>query len=230
MSFQVLVIDDDVSFRKIIEVRLNAILPDAKIFCFGTLEAVRNYLTSDKRRVDLVILDEHLPDGRGIEFLSEGWFEGLAVLCVSSDTSPEIPGATIKAGAAYFLSKVHVSEPLFSPLVQGIIERNSLQHELRRAQLDQAILDTVRTLVATLRHEINNPLGAVLGAAYLLRNSPEVSDKQREVAELIESSGQRIKHVLNQLCDTISVEKVKKGNQEVFHVPGDRQWEGGDES
>jgi len=149
----------------------------------------------------------------------------LAVLCVSSDTSPEIPGATLKAGATYFLNKVQISEPLFEPLVRGILDRNQLQRELSQAKIDAAVIDTVRTLVSTLRHEINNPLGAVLGAAYLLRKDGEAAPEQARAAELVEVSGRRISHVLEQLCKAVSVEKVSKAQQEVFQIPGDEEWE-----
>ena len=87
------------------------------------------------------------------------------------------------------------------------------------------VLDTVKTLVGTLRHEINNPLGAVLGAAYLLRHSENATQDQKEAADLVESSGKRIKYVLDQLCKAIAVDAVNKANHKVFHIPGDEPWE-----
>lgn len=225
LPVRALIIDDDRSFRKLLELRIRAFVDQVSFTSCNSLAEAREHLSGGTDGYDIVILDEHLPDGRGVELLREGLFEGKAVLCVSSDPSPEIPGSTVREGAMYFLNKVEISEPLFEPLVQGIIDRASLQRELERARIDRAVLDTVNTLVATLRHEIKNPLGAVLGAAYLLRKSNAISDEQREAAELVESSGKRINHVLEQLCKAISVEKVNKGNHEVFHIPGDKEWE-----
>lgn len=226
MTCNILIIDDDASFKKILEVRLKSFLSPIQITSFDRLEKARDFLSKETAKTfDLIILDEHLPDGRGLELLQEGWFENQAVLSVSSDDAPEIPGANIKAGATYFLDKSHTTQPLFEPLVRGIIERNQLQQELTRVQLDAAIINTVKTLVSTLKHEINNPLGAVLGAAYLLRNNPAANDEQRQAAELVESSGIRIKHVLEQLCKTVAVEPVQKANQKVFHIPGDKPWD-----
>jgi len=201
-------------------------LPELELLTFNCLAEARAYLKSSQR-VDfsLVILDEHLPDGRGMEMLSEGCFEGMAVMMISSDMDPEIPGASIQAGAAYFLNKTQVKDPLFKPLVRGIIDRNRLQKELADTKLKAALTDTVKTLVATLRHEINNPLGAVIGAAYLIKHNSVVPQQQQEVAELVESSGNRIKHVLDELCRAIELEPVTKGQQKVFHIPGDKPWE-----
>jgi len=224
MALQVLIIDDDLSFKRLLELRLKSFIPDLAVTHFSNLTDARNFLSSRDVVFDLVILDEHLPDGRGVELLNEGRFGDIAVLSVSSDDDPAIPGASMQAGAAYFLGKVHVSEPLFKPLVRGIIDRNQIQRELTRARMNAVVMDTVKTLVATLRHEINNPLGAVLGATYLIRHAPAGSAEQKEAADLVDSSGKRIKHVLDQLCAAIEMEPVTKADQKVFHIPGDKPW------
>ncbi|MCO6432294.1 MAG: response regulator [Deltaproteobacteria bacterium] len=226
MSFRVLFVEDDLSFKKLAEIKLRSIFSTIEVTHFASIKSAREYLAQQESiYFDLVMLDEHLPDGRGLDLLRERWFEELAVLSVSSDTAPEIPGEALKAGAAYFLSKNHLSAPLFEPLVRGVIDRNRLQRELSKAKLDSAIIDTVKTLVATLRHEINNPLGAVLGAAYILRNNENANAEQIQAAELVESSGKRIKHVLDQLSQAMSIERVSKAHQSVFHIPGDSPWE-----
>ena len=226
MKSRILIIDDDSSFQKILELKLKSFMQDVEILHFETIGEARDFLKEQENAsIDLVILDEHLPDGRGMELLSEGWFENLAVLMISSDTAPEMPGASLEAGAMYFLNKIQVREDLFRPLIKGIIDRNKLQRELNEARMKTVMVDTIKTLVATLRHEINNPLGAVLGAAYIMRNSKKVTAEQVEAAELVESSGKRIKHVLDELCRAVEVEPVTKAKQRVFHIPGDEPWD-----
>ena len=123
------------------------------------------------------------------------------------------------------MSKTQIGEPLFQPLVRGIIDQNRLRRKLTETKLKSVASETVRRLVATLRHEINNPLGAVLGAAYLLRTSSTASPEQVQAASLVEESGQRIKLVLDKLCEEIELEPVEKAHQQVFQIPGDKPWE-----
>ncbi len=230
MTFYALIIDDDASFRAILEKRLSSFIPGLSVTTFDTLEKSRNYLRELKDfPLDLVMIDEHLPDGRGADLIGEGWFKNIAVISVSSDDAPEIPGNTMQAGATFFLSKRSVSEPLFKPLVLGVLDRNRLQQQLRQVEISSTILETVKTLVGTLRHEINNPLGAVLGAAYVLRRSEGATPEQKEAVELVESSGKRIKHVLDKLCQAIEIEPVNKANHKVFHIPGDVPWDNKDD-
>ena len=53
-------------------------------------------------------------------------------------------------------------------------------------------------LVARVRHEINNPLAALLGQAQLLLRE-ELSEKSRRRAETIESQAKRIQDIVGEL-------------------------------
>lgn len=226
MTLNILIVEDDSSFKRILEVRLKSFLKDPNFTHCPTLQDARKLFSSGEVHFDLVVLDQNLPDGKGLALLQEGLFRNTAVLAVSSDDDPQMPGQNVLAGAAYFLGKAHVSEPLFKPLVQGIIDRNRLQKELNDARVQGAVIETVKTLVSTLQHEINNPLGAVLGGAFLMKSLPAATPEQKEAAELVETSGKRIKHVMDQLLDAITLEPVSKANHKVFHIPGDEPWEG----
>ena len=53
-------------------------------------------------------------------------------------------------------------------------------------------------LVARVRHEINNPLAALLGQAQLLLRG-ELAEKARQRAEIIESQAKRIEEIVAEL-------------------------------
>ena len=59
-------------------------------------------------------------------------------------------------------------------------------------------LSEAAELVAHVRHEINNPLAALLGQAQLLLRE-ELSEKSRRRAETIESQAKRIEEIVGQL-------------------------------
>lgn len=61
-------------------------------------------------------------------------------------------------------------------------------------------LTDAAALVARVRHEINNPLAALLGQAQLLLRE-ELSDKLRRRAETIESQAKRIEEIVSELRD-----------------------------
>lgn len=61
-------------------------------------------------------------------------------------------------------------------------------------------LTDAASLVARVRHEINNPLAALLGQAQLLLRE-ELSDKTRRRAETIESQAKRIEEIVGEMRD-----------------------------
>jgi signal transduction histidine kinase len=69
-----------------------------------------------------------------------------------------------------------------------------------RAQLSEyeEKLTDAASLVARVRHEINNPLAALLGQAQLLLRE-ELNDRSRKRAETIESQAKRIQDIVGEL-------------------------------
>ena len=61
-------------------------------------------------------------------------------------------------------------------------------------------LTDAASLMARVRHEINNPLAALLGQAQLLLRD-ELSEKLRRRAETIESQAKRIEEIVGELRD-----------------------------
>jgi len=61
-------------------------------------------------------------------------------------------------------------------------------------------LAAAAALVAHVRHEINNPLAALLGQAQLLLRE-ELGEKSRRRAETIENQAKRIEEIVGELRD-----------------------------
>ena len=223
--FRALIVEDDRNFRRLVEIRLKSWRPDIEITIAETLSEARRVLSECTMPFSLVILDQHLPDGMGATLLDHPRLEESAVLAVSADEAPDLPAQALKGGARQFLHKRQISEPLLLPLLEALVERKQMEYELVQAKLRKSKMDTIRTLLSTLQHEINNPLGAVLGGAYLVRTAGGLDKEQGEAIRLIEESSQRIKHVIAQLCDAAELEEVTKGKEQLYHVPGDPSWE-----
>ena len=230
LSMNVLLVEDDINFAKVVDIRLRGWRRDVRLHHAKTLAEAKKFLDDENIVFQLLILDQHLPDGLSVSLYEHPRFQLSAILAVSADEAPEIPGRAVGAGAQHFLAKRQLTEPHFIPLLEALLSRK----ELERKEIDirdrESRMKTIRLLLATLRHEINNPLGAVLGGAYLLKTGGSLAEEQKEALRLIEASGNRIKHVIQQLCDTADLEEVIKGQEAVFQIPGDPKWATGPKS
>lgn len=65
-------------------------------------------------------------------------------------------------------------------------------------EYEQKMTDAA-ALVAHVRHEINNPLAALLGQAQLLLREQDLSEKTRRRAETIERQAKRIEEIVGEL-------------------------------
>jgi len=218
----VLIVDDDESFRRLVQIRLQDWNPDVFIITAGTLAEAANKL--DSSNFKLVILDQHLPDGMSSDFHHPGLAEAT-VLAVSSDEAPDIPAKAVMSGAQHFLGKRQISDALLIPLIEALLQRKELEKKVLDAKIQESKMDSIQRLLTTLKHEINNPLGAVLGGTYLIKSYGSLDEEQQKALDLVDESGKRIKHVLSQLCDAAELEAVDKASEEVFQIPGDKPWE-----
>ena len=62
-------------------------------------------------------------------------------------------------------------------------------------------LTEAASLVARVRHEINNPLAALLGQAQLLLREQDLSERARKRASTIETQAKRIEEIVGELRD-----------------------------
>jgi signal transduction histidine kinase len=97
-------------------------------------------------------------------------------------------------------------------------ESNPDPNELARlraivSECEQKMTDAA-ALVARVRHEINNPLAALLGQAQLLLRQEELSEKSRRRAETIEEQAKRIEEIVGQLREVQTPPSTSNNNNE----------------
>lgn len=217
-----LIVDDDENIRKILKVRLSAYFENCIIEECGYILDARDKL--QLKSYDLVFLDQHLPDGLGVEISVEIENKKIPIIAMSSDESPQLPGESILKGASTFIPKSQLSNQFLNPLIEAIIEKNKLQKLAHNELQLTLVIETVKKLVRTLKHEINNPLGAVYGATYVLSQKDISEEDKLKALELLSQSAKRINEVVQKLSDATALDVVEKGKEELFHVPGDEHW------
>ena len=91
-------------------------------------------------------------------------------------------------------------------------ERNSEERTRKLLADYEARLDEAAELIARVRHEINNPLAAVLGQAQLLLRE-ELNEKARNRAEIIEELATRLRDIVAQLREIQRPRKSSVNNR-----------------
>lgn len=152
--------------------------------------------------VDIVLLDQQLPDTSGLDVLDAIRSRPAppAVVLVTAHGNESLAAAALRRGADDYLAK----DSSLSDLLPQILERVRRNRELRKA-LAAAEQDLVRAerlaaigeMTVTLHHEINNPLMAALAEVELLLSQPSATpDQQRQGLEEVRLALQRIRDIV----------------------------------
>jgi signal transduction histidine kinase/ActR/RegA family two-component response regulator len=76
--------------------------------------------------------------------------------------------------------------------------------------------------LANMSHELRTPLNAVLGFSQLMKNSPNVTDGQRENLNIITRSGEHLLNLINNVLDISKIESgrvvLEESNLDLYHL------------
>jgi DNA-binding response OmpR family regulator len=155
--------------------------------------------------VDIVLLDQQLPDTSGLDVLDAIRSRPAppAVVLVTAHGNESLAAAALRRGADDYLAK----DSALSDLLPQILERVRRNRELRKA-LAAAEQDLVRAerlaaigeMTVTLHHEINNPLMAALAEVELLQGQPDATpDQQRQGLGEVHRALKRIRDIVQRI-------------------------------
>lgn len=196
---EILVVDDEPENVVLLERILKASGYEVRAAYDGA-EALQ---TVESGNPDIVLLDLMLPDMSGYEVCSRlhnnPETQHIPVIIITAhgpETSAKVKG--LRSGANDYLTR-----PIDPDELLARIETQIRLKELENQRVLAEKLITIDQMVATLQHEINNPLTGVLGYSYILLaqiRSEEVPMSQIEKALVtILESGERIKEVMDKL-------------------------------
>lgn len=149
----------------------------------------------------------------------------ISALTFSSDpmVNNMSPEAIITVGLNFIILNLILVTSI-SSLTKGLHRKIESEKEIKKKLLNEMILhqkarehaeksDKLKSaFLANMSHEIRTPMNGILGFVELLKSRELSGDKQQEYIEIIETSGERLLTLLNNLID---ISKIEAGLMEL---------------
>lgn len=211
-SIHVLLVDDDVTFSKLVQVILKRFRQ--RTFVVIWKDTVEDALTeiAQNQDIDVILMDYYFPTSSGLEFCLQldqmGRFIPIIFLTAFRDFKLAVEA--MKLGVEDFILKDDLNEAYLPRTILNILDRVRLRKHKQAIEKRLAMAENraqaIRELVVTVCHEFNNPLAAVkISFDLLQRQIPETV--QPELMKSFENSFNTIDSEIKQLRD-LNFEKI----------------------
>ncbi|MBY0273875.1 response regulator [Candidatus Binatia bacterium] len=161
---EILVVEDNPRHSALIKDELEIEVPTASVTIAPSVSAAFEALSA--RAYDLVLLDFRLPDGDGLEILTQMKADARRepVVFVTTSSSTPTAVAAMKIGAEDYVVKEEGYLEVLPFVVNEVLERARLkaervEMEKKAARADR--LSSLNNLMASIAHNLNNPLTTV---------------------------------------------------------------------
>lgn len=219
MPYKVLIVDDDTSASELFQNCLSR----AGMEVITTNDSLKALDLLEKKQFDLLITDIRMPLISGMEIIRSGreFQPNLPVIIVASEATLSEAIEAINLNVFRFLEKPLKAIDELKDLAIEAVTRDTtnleLEHEELQAELDllrKTLVDVYRlprfgSIAAGIAHNMNSPLGGVIGYAQLAKmKNPDIKG-----IEMIDQQALRISKLLAGISE--------KGQSELNNSPAD---------
>ena len=210
----ILVVDDTQQNVQI----LSQMLRQENYTVFAAFDGADALRLLEKRTPDLILLDVMMPGMNGFEVCEkiksnpETSFIPVIFLSALSDTESKIHA--FDAGGVDYITKpfqhreVMARVELHLSIQRLQNEKESFISQLQEKQTHLEQLNKEKDdVLAVISHDMRNPLGGIIGIVDLMRSEQITdTDELEEMLSLIDSSAQRLLHLVNDMLDVAVIE------------------------
>lgn len=181
--------------------------------------------------IDAMLLDLGLPDSYGLETFARAKARalGVAIIILTGMNDDSLALKLVQGGAQDFVAKVDVSGNNLTRAILYAVEREKLEQEFRKLnlQLEQRVKDRTAELEASNReleafsysvsHDLRAPLSVLIGFAELLRlkNEAQLDEIGQKYLRRIHESAFRMSELMNDLIRLAKVSRQGPTRQKV---------------
>jgi len=184
-SIQVLLVDDDVTFAKLVQIILRRYQPRTFVVLWkDSVEGAIAEVTQNPD-IDVIIMDYYFPTSTGLEFCLQlnQMDRSIPIIFLTGFRDFKLAVEAMKLGVEDFLLKDDLNEAHLPKTILNILDRVRLRKHKqaveKRLAMAESRAQAIRELVVTVCHEFNNPLAAVkISYDLIQRQLPEAVDPE----------------------------------------------------
>ncbi len=171
----------------------------------------------DIKEQDIILLDFNLTDATGSEILNNiRATTDIPVIIITAQKDMQIAINTLKEGANDFLEKSPQNIAALPKNVQRVydeyIQTKKMQFKKHEEDMLQTKIETLRQILTTLAHYINNSTTTISGYAQLATQNPEDIRKAQKLSQVSLKETKKITLVLKELEGFVNNMEIKTTN------------------
>ncbi|VAW28480.1 Two-component system sensor histidine kinase [hydrothermal vent metagenome] len=140
--------------------------------------------------------------------------KNIPIIFLTALNSPKDIQKAFRYGAVDYISKPFSREELVARVKLHISLRNTQKELIKARRNAEAAAEAKAVFLANMSHELRTPMNGIIGMVDILKRT-ELTDSQQEYLSIIESSGENLLTIINDILD---LSKIEAGHMELENI------------